>query len=366
MNDSLKPIVIAGGGFTGLFTALHLSNQKCSRPIILIDCKWRFLFQPLLYEILTGEINLDVASLRYDELLAGSDIMFVHNSISHIDLKQRKVSLDSGLCYNYEYLVLSLGRAIGYFNIPGARENTFTFRTGEDVLRLGQHLRTCLQRATQEKDPLEKKKLLTVAIIGTGSVGVELAATLAHLLPVWYEALQGDAQELQIEIIQRGEEILKGDTNELLHPVTETSLHQRTTSIKMILNANISAVGKDTVKYERIGNTENLEAATIVWTAETVAHPLIRQLAISEKYRDRKGKIIINNYFELPEYPEVFAGGDCAVKTENPQPALTQVANQKAEAIATNVKALCEGKELSPVKVSLRDTSLIQEFFHNY
>ena len=57
--DSVKPVVIVGGGFTGLFTALHLRHQKCSRPIILIDREWRFIFKPLLYELLTSEVQLD-------------------------------------------------------------------------------------------------------------------------------------------------------------------------------------------------------------------------------------------------------------------------------------------------------------------
>ncbi|MEL6162989.1 MAG: FAD-dependent oxidoreductase, partial [Cyanobacteria bacterium J06628_3] len=204
----------------------------------------------------------------------------------------------------------------------------------------------------------ERQKLLTVGIIGAGPVGVELAATLADLLPVWYEALQGNTEELQIAIIQRGKEILSGDTNEKLRPVSKTSLQQRTASVKLILNANVSAVGKDWVRYERIENTENLEAATIAWTAGSVTHPLIRQLAVSEKYRTSKGKLVVDDTCRLPEYPEVFAGGDCATTIENPQPALAQVAYQQAETIATNIQALCEGKEISPAKVSLRGTLL--------
>ena len=358
MNDSLKPVVIAGGGFTGLFTALHLRHQKCSQPIILIDREWRFIFKPLLYELLTSEVKFDLVWPRYDELLTGSDIIFVRDRICYIDLQQRQVSLDSGLCYSYEYLVLALGSAAGYFNIPGAKENTFTFRVGEDVFKLGSHLRDCLQRATQEQDPKEKQKLLTVCIIGAGPVGVELAATLADLLPIWYKALRGDPQELQIAIVQRGEEILKGDANELLRPVAEVSLQHRTASVKLILNANVKAVGEDWVRYEREGHTENLEAATIAWTAGTVTHPLIKQLAIGEEYRDRRSKLIITPTCQLPEYPEVFAGGDCAVNPVYPQPALAQVAYQQAKAIATNIKALCEGKEVKPAKVSLRGTLL--------
>ena len=357
MENSLKPVVIVGGGFTGLFTALHLREQKCSRPIILIDREWRFIFQPLLYELLTSEVKLDLVSPRYDELLVGSDIVFIRDRVDQIDLPQRKVILDSGLCYSYEYLVLALGSAAGYFDIPGAKEHTFTFRKGEDVFRLGSHLRSCLQRATQVKDPQEKQKLITVAIIGAGPVGVELAGTLADLLPQWYEALWGEVREIRIVIIQRGGEILKGDINKSSRPVVQNKLQQRA-SIELILNAAVSEVGEDWIKYEKEGKTETLSAATIAWTAGTITHPLIQQLDVKEEYRDRRGKLMITPTCQLPEYPEVFAGGDCAVNPEDPQPALAQVAYQQAKAIATNIKALCEGKEVKPAEVSLRGTLL--------
>lgn len=355
---SLKPIVIVGGGFTGLFTALHLRHQKCSRPVILIEREWRFMFTPLLYELLTSEVKLDLVWPRYDELLAGSDVMFVRDLVISIDLKQRQVTLDSGLCYDYEYLVLGLGSAAGHFDTPGAKENTFTFRQGEDVFKLGSHLRDCLQRATQESDPEQKQKLLTIGIIGAGPVGVELAATLADLLPIWYEALKGDPNELEIAIIQRGGEILKGDTNELSRPVAEKSLQQRTAAVKLILNASVTAVGEDWIEYQQEGQTKKLETATVAWTAGTVTHPLIKQLAVSEQNRDHREKLIVTSTCQLPEYPEVFAGGDCAINPEDPQPALAQVAYQQAKGIATNIKALCEDKEVQPAKISLRGTLL--------
>ena len=357
MNDS-KPIVIVGGGFTGLFTALHLRHQKCSRPVILIDRNWRFIFQPLLYELLTSEVKLDLVYPRYDELLAGSDIMFIRDRVSHIDLKQHRVSLDSGLVYNYEYLVLALGSAAGYFGIPGAKENTFTFRKGDDVFQLGSYLRDCLQRSTQASNSQQKQKLLRVAIIGAGPVGVELAATLADLLPIWYEALNEDPSQIEIIIIQRGIEILKGDTNSILRPVVEQKLKERTIPVKLILNASVSAVGEDWIEYQREGQAERIEAETIVWSAGTVAHPLVEQLGVSQEYQDRRGKLVVKPTSQLPEYPQVYAGGDCAIDPENPQPALAQVAYQQAKGIATNIKADCEGKELQPVKVSLRGTLL--------
>ena len=357
INESTKPVVIAGGGFLGLFTALHLRSQKCSRPVILIDRNWRFVFQPLLYELLTSEVKLDLVYPRYDELLAGSDIVYIRDRISHIDLKQRRISLDSGLCYEYEYLVLALGSAAAYFNVPGAKEHTFTFRSGEDVFNLARHVRDCLQRATQASVE-EKQKLLTVAIVGAGPVGVELTATLADLLPIWYEQLGGDSQELQIVILQRGSEILKGDVNSTSRPVVEKSLQTRTASVKTILHASVTAVGKDWIEYEQQGETKRLETATVAWTAGSKAHPLIEQLAVSNKYRTHRGKLMVTPTCQLPEYPEVFAEGDCAIDPENPQPALAQVAYQEAKAIATNIKALCEGKQVKPASISLRGTLL--------
>lgn len=75
MNQSI-PIVILGGGFTGLFTALHLCHQRYPRPVILIDQKERFVFKPLLYELLSGEMTINQVCPRYDQLLdcSGGDI----------------------------------------------------------------------------------------------------------------------------------------------------------------------------------------------------------------------------------------------------------------------------------------------------
>lgn len=358
MKDISQPIVIVGGGFTGLFTALHLRHQKCSRPVILIDQQWRFIFKPLLYELLTSEVQLDIVWPRYDELLIGSDITFIHDRVEGIDLSQGRVTLNSGLNYDYQYLVLALGSTTGYFGIQGAKENTFSFREGDDVFKLGSHLRDCLQRATQETDPIKKQQLLTVAIVGAGPVGVELAATLADLLPIWDRALGGDAQELQIVVVQRGQSILKGDTNSRLRPLAEQQLQVRTASVKLLLNATVQEVVENEIRYQQDNRQKTLSAATIVWTAGTVTHPLIKDLPLDRESRDRHGKLIINAHGQLPNFPEVFAGGDCGTNPDNPQPALAQVAYQQAKGIATNIKALCEAKELKPIEVSLRGTLL--------
>ena len=135
-----NPTLILGGGFTGLFTALHLSHQRCTLPTILIDQEWSFIFKPLLYEFLTGELNVDLVWPRYDELLHNSGIAFIRDTVQEIDLHHRQVRLTSGLSYTYKHLVLALGSTTGYFGIEGAKENTLPFRTAEDAIALGRHL----------------------------------------------------------------------------------------------------------------------------------------------------------------------------------------------------------------------------------
>lgn len=355
MQDATQPILILGGGFTGLFTALHLSHQRCSLPTVLIEQEWSFIFKPLLYEFLSGELKVDLVWPRYDDLLHNSGVKFIRDTIQEIDLPNRQVRLASGLHYTYGHLVLALGSTTGYFEIEGAKENSFPFRTAEEAIALARHLRDCLQRATQIEDTEQRRTLLTVAVLGAGRSGVELAATLADLLPDWYTQMGGNAQEIRVVIIQRGKEILKGDVNSL-RTSAHKALQQRAVSVEVLLEADITAVNPHQVEFKRDNQTEAISAATIIWTTGTATHPLIKALPIAPDYRDKQGRLKVTPTLQLPEFPEVFAGGDCAVDTENSLPATAQVAYQQAAVIARNLKAISEGKSLSPAHVRLRGT----------
>jgi demethylphylloquinone reductase len=330
------PTLILGGGFTGLFTALHLSHQHYRTPTILIDRGSRFIFKPLLYEFLSGEMNSQYICPRYDNLLHKSGIEFIQDTIESIDLHQRQVKLASGLHYNYSNLVLSLGSVAGYCGVEGAKEHTLQFSSTEDAVILAKHLRDCLQRATQATG-LEKQTLLTFAIMGAGCTGIELAATLADLLPNWYALLGGDITDLRVVVIQRGKEILKGNSDSL-RATARTALRERKIAVELMLETEVIEVSPNTVVLKRNNQIEQLSAATMIWTTGTAINPLIDTL-------------------QLLDFPEVFAGGDCTVM-EQPLPATAQVAYQQGAAIAHNLQALTEDRPLLPVEIGLRGTLL--------
>ncbi|MBD2207911.1 NAD(P)/FAD-dependent oxidoreductase [Calothrix sp. FACHB-1219] len=352
MQQASNPTVILGGGFAGLFTALHLSQQNYPHPIILIEQRDRFSFKPLLYELLSGELHSEQVYPRYKELLAGSSVNFVQDTVEFIDLDQRQVTLDSGKVFRYSHLVLALGSKTTYFNTPGAAEYAMPFTSGEQAIALRKHLRHRLHQAIQTDDSARRQLLLTVAIIGAGPAGIELACTLADLLPIWYDELGGDAAEIRVFLVNRSREILKGDVNSHLRCTVQTALKNRVVPVDFIFDAAVSKIQADGIEYQKQDKIQILQAGTIVWTAGTAPNPLLMDLPVPHN----RGRLLVTPTLQIPDFPEVFAAGDCATDAENPQPPTAQVAYQQGKAIAVNLKRMREGKLTVPMPISMRGT----------
>ena len=176
MNNPNYQTTIVGGGFTGLLTALHLAHQHYPGKVILIDRNDRFCFKPLLYEYFSGQMEAMQVVPRYEDLLQGSGVTFVQDSVQSINLPAREVKLSSGTNYNYSNLVLALGSVTDYLGVEGAKEHALPFWTAKDAIALDRHLRDCLQQARHTLDTDWRRQLLTVVIVGAGPSGVEIAA----------------------------------------------------------------------------------------------------------------------------------------------------------------------------------------------
>lgn len=354
MQHSSHPTIILGGGFVGLFTALHLSRQNYSQPIVLIEQHDRFSFKPLLYELLSGELHSEQVYPRYNELLAGSQVRLIQDTVEQIDLHHQRITVASGQHYSYRNLVLALGSKTTYFRTPGANEYTFPLTNGTEAIALRRHLRNCLRRAIMAKTAEERQALLTVAIVGAGPAGIELACTLADLLPIWYDELGGDNREVRIVLVNRSRELLKGDINSQLRCTVQRALKSR--QVDMLFEAAVTAIQPDRLQYQQQNQSHELPAGTIVWTAGTSPNPLLQDLPIPGEHRDQRGRLIVKPTLQLPDFPEVFAAGDCATAQADPQPPTAQVAYQQGRAIAQNLKLQAAGKPPLPVHVHLRGT----------
>lgn len=358
MRNSADQTLILGGGFAGLFTALQLSRQGYLLPVVLIDQGERFVFKPLLYELLSGEMSSSQVCPRYEDLLNNSGVKFLQDRVQGIDLPNQQVELRKNGSVTYQNLVLALGSIPGFFGIEGAQENTLTFHSGQDAIALSKHLRNCLKQAVTTANPEQRRTLLTVAIVGAGPAGVELAATLTDLLERWYSQLGGDAQEIHLVLLNRGSQILNGDINHHLRQTVKNALIDRTVPVELLMDASVSAVYPQSVEFERNGQRDKIKAATIIWTAGTRVHPLIKALPIPEAHRGKKGRLLVTSTMQLSHFSEVFAGGDCATNEQSSLPPTAQVAYQQGTAIAQGLKAVSKGKAPSPAQVQLRGSLL--------
>lgn len=384
MSNPTYQTVIVGGGFTGLFTALHLSHLHYPRSIILIERQDRFCFKPLLYEYFSGEMDSEQVVPRYAELLRRSGVIFVQDSVQSIDLHQRQVQLTGGDCYGYSNLVLGLGSVTGYFGVEGAKEHALSFRTQQDAIAVDHHLRNCLQQAVQLDDPQQRRQLLTTVVVGAGPSGVEMAGTLADLLPQWYSALGGQPNDVRVVLVNHGQEILEGDINSQLRDTAMEALRSRTVPVELELGAEVTAVHPHAIAWKRHDQTETLPVGTVIWTTGTSTHPVIKSLQVPDEHRDKHGRVAVTPTLQLPDFPEVFAGGDCAVDMQpsppehdsheppeqqdqatsvearkphlNPLPPTAQVAYQQGAAIAYNLHALALGYDPKPSSVNIRGT----------
>jgi demethylphylloquinone reductase len=327
MNNEHIKICILGGGFGGLYTALYLSGfawVKSGRcRIILVEPKDNFLFSPLLYEVLTGELQRWEIAPSYGKLLAGKKIEFCRDVASGVDLKSRRVELGSGGDLDYDYLVLAVGNKAWFPEIPGLSEYGLGFRSLADVDRLEERLRVL------EVSDLQR---LRVVVIGGGANGVELSCKL-------HDRLRG---RVNVCLIERGGEILKGFSVGV-KKAARRAIARR--AIEVCLHTGIEEIEADKISLSRGDEVVTLPVDLVLWTAGTESIEWVSNLNCQQSDR---GRLLTRPTLQLVDYPEVFALGDLAeiCGKKKSIPATAQAAFQQASCAAKNLKAVMMGKSL--------------------
>jgi NADH dehydrogenase len=321
-------ICILGGGFGGLYTALYLrrfsllKSNKCE--ITLVEQKDRFLFTPLLYELVTDELQAWEIAPSYQKLLRNTNIRFCQDTIQEVDLKTRQVKLEYGEVLAYDYLVLAVGGETRLEGVPGAGTYAQTFRSLADVELLKQQLR---------EFELSEQEQIRIAIAGAGPNGVELACKIADRLQ----------ERGQVLLIDRGNQILKTFSSHT-QAAARRALSAR--GVRVELETSINRIEPDQITLVRDGQIDTLPVDLVFWTAGTRQIDWVREL---DCQHNRQGQLISCPTLQLVDYPEVFALGDLA-EIYNPRgarvPATAQAAFQQADCAARNLWAAIAGRRL--------------------
>jgi NADH dehydrogenase len=338
MADKTSRILIVGGGFGGVFTALELAGAG---EVTLVGTEDHFLFTPMLYEYLSGEVEAWHIAPQYKELL-DEDVRFIRGDVTDIDFEKREATI-AGRTERiaYDVLVLAVGGITNYAGVEGAEEYAMPFRKLAHADRLRQRMVEALDRVPPDAAPQDARRALTFAVVGAGASGVELSTKMADLLRDAFErrALRG---EPRVMIIEMGDQVVPGMGDEIRVFVEDALKKSR---VEMHTRTRVKSVTATGLTFEHDGELTSMEAAAVVWTGGVRINPLIEKLELE---KDRRGLVLVEPTLQARGHEHVFALGDIAFFPDaTPTLAGTaQLALQEAGLAADNVKALLAGREL--------------------
>jgi NADH:ubiquinone reductase (H+-translocating) len=343
-----KRILILGGGFGGVYTAIHLEKllaRESAIEICLVSRDNFFLFTPMLHEIAASDLEITNIVNPLRKLLRKVEVLV--GDANQIDLPNKRVLISHGyrnhsLQIDYDHLVIALGSITNFYDIPGLADLAVPMKSLRDAIQLRAQIIRHLEEANSECNPADRQSLLTFAVAGGGFAGVETVAALndfvREALP-FYPNLCEDM--LRVLLVHSGPVILP-ELGDSLGRYTQKVLEGR--GVKIRLNTRVKSMTENEIF---LAHNVPIPCRTLVWTAGTVPSPLISSLPCAKE----RGRIVVNQFLRVPDWPDVWAVGDCAFVPDirdpgKSHPPTAQHAIREGKVVAQNIAAAFLGRPL--------------------
>ena len=357
-RDSAKDILILGGGFAGITTAMELEKQlrgEIKRGLIRITLVARdnfFLFTPLLHEVAASDLDASNIVNPIHKLLHHAN--FFCGEIEAIDLAAHRVKVGHGVAntphrhghtLSFDHLVLCPGSVAGFAGVPGVQENALSMRTLADAVALRNRLIESLEVANADCFAQMRAPLLTFVVAGGGFAGVETAGAINDFLRGalrYYKALS--PQNVRVVLVHSGE-LLLPELGPKLGAYTAQKL--RAAGVDVHLRTRVTACRTDSIE---LSDGTQIPSHTLVWTVGNAPHPLLGLLPCMTE----RGRVRVDEYLEVPDWSGVWALGDAAYimdeATGKPHPPTAQHALREGKVVARNIAASLRGHTKAPFR----------------
>lgn len=346
-----RNIVILGGGFAGMTTALALEQElRGDQPakVMLVSNQNALLFTPMLAEVAGGSLEASHISTPLRTSLRRTD--FVRGQVESVDFDRRVVrvssvggNLGTGREIPFDHLVLALGSASNYFGAGNIERHSFDFKTLLDASRIRNHVIEMFERADREPDPEIRRALVTFVVAGGGFAGVELAGALNDFsrgIAADYPTIAAD--EIRVLLVHSRERILP-ELSDSLASYARERMAARGVGFRLGTRVLDAQPGEVTLS-DGVVRTQ-----TLVWTAGTAPNSLVKSFGLET---DKRGAALVDSTMAVGGHPGVWALGDCAAVTDATSgaacPPTAQFALRQGRTLARNIVRAFQGRPAVP------------------
>lgn len=342
-------MVIAGGGFGGLYAASYLAAADVppgTLDVTLISRTNYFTFTPLLAEVVAGTLGREHVTVPFRVLGAQRGFQFVQGTVLSVEEDAGRLHTTAG-AFDFEYLVLALGALPRYFGNEGLADATLPFTSVAEALAIRDRVLRNAEQASQERDAAVRRRLLTFAVAGAGPAGIEVASEIAHLLHAVLFRYYGVADAPRLLVFDGGKRILTGWDARLAAAGVE-ALGRR--GVTVHLKRRVMGFDRGAVRVSGPDGAEAAEADALIWTVGTA--PATEPLQGSGIPLAASGHVEVDHYLRARGSERVFAVGDAATLTDQRTgrryPPVAPIAISQGVRAAANIENAVMGRHLEP------------------
>jgi NADH dehydrogenase len=349
-------IVIAGGGFAGLYAAMHFEKRLARRAdveVTLISRENFILFTPMLHEVAAGDLYPGDIVNPLRRILR--HVKFFEADVQAVDLNARRVHCTGGIAdreleFEFDHLLLTLGSETNFFNMDGVRDWSVTMKSLSDAALLRNRMVAFLEEASLQSDEAARRQLLTFVTAGGGFSGAETTGAVNDFVREtvrYYPELREEL--IRVVVIHPGNFILP-ELGEELGRYAERKLRER--KVEVIKGARVANYDGAVVT---LSDGTSIPTATLIWTAGVKPSPVISSLPCQKE----RGRLLVNENMSVPGVSGLWAAGDCAAipdvrsGTGKFYPPTAQHGLREGVVVAKNIEAAILGRPLKPFRFQM-------------
>jgi len=347
MGGDKKRVLILGAGTAGISAVLELKKASAGTPgleVTLVDQRDYHHPLPFIWHVVSGSVKPSHISFPLHALLkrrgAVGSVKFKQSRVQSIDVGRKVVSTDDGEL-GWDYLVVALGSTTNFFGMANVEENSLSLKSLRDAVSIHNHILDNYAAALREEDEQRQRELLTFVVVGGGPTGIELVSAIQDFVR---KALIRDYPSLmsqtRVLLVEAQDALLSG----MKAKMSELAISRlRSRGIEILLKTRITKVWSGGIQT---ADGQTIPTDTVIWVAGVKPVAVVESLPFDKA---KGGRIMVNQYLEVPESPGVYVLGDCAYLLQEPgsvpYPPTHQVAGRQGPACARNIICTIQGKD---------------------